>query len=78
MDMPTTHRERLRRTTTNLAIMSLGTAVLIGIATLGLIRLGSLATPKGFAIGIPLSMALLWSLVCTWISWRTRNRLKTD
>jgi hypothetical protein len=78
MDTPTTHREHLRQTATNLAFMTLGSAILVGIATLGLIRQGWFSTPKGYAISVPLGIATLWSLVCSWISWRTRNRLKTD
>jgi len=78
MNSPTTRREYLRQTTTHLAIMNLGSAVLVGIAVFSLIRQGWFSTPKGYAISVPLGIAALWSLVSSWISWRTRSRLRLE
>jgi hypothetical protein len=46
MSPPTSRRNHLRQTATNLTILSLGTAALIGIVTLGLIRQGWASRPK--------------------------------
>jgi hypothetical protein len=69
----TSRPDRLLMVMTNTAILTLGVAVMVGIAILGLARQGLFSRPKGAVILVPLGLSILWSLVCTWICWRARN-----
>jgi hypothetical protein len=67
---------RLLMVMTNTAILTLGVAVMVAIAILGLAHQGLFSRPKGAVILVPLGVSILWSLVCALSCWRTRNMVE--